>query len=161
VPAAIFLSCRYSVRKGIGERQDAERVAAHFRAVGLPDGLAAAGSKFCLATPLGISAARRPGRPRRPPDRPSCRDRSAQEMGAGLGSGGLLFGCLPEETVGAIPAWPSPPPVRLSQSEKFDAGDYIRQWVPELKNVSDAAIHDPEEDWDQVVYCSDACRKKR
>ncbi|APX66401.1 deoxyribodipyrimidine photo-lyase [Sphingomonas sp. gentR] len=33
----------------------------------------------------------------------------------------------------------------LSQSEKFDAGDYIRQWVPELKHVSDAAIHDPEE----------------
>lgn len=33
----------------------------------------------------------------------------------------------------------------LSQSEKFDAGDYIRQWVPELKDVSDAAIHDPEE----------------
>ncbi len=33
----------------------------------------------------------------------------------------------------------------LSQSEKFDTGDYIRQWVPELKHVSDAAIHDPEE----------------
>jgi deoxyribodipyrimidine photo-lyase len=33
----------------------------------------------------------------------------------------------------------------LSQSEKFDAGDYIRQWVPELKNVGDAAIHDPDE----------------
>lgn len=33
----------------------------------------------------------------------------------------------------------------LSQSEKFDAGDYIRQWVPELKNVSDTAIHDPDE----------------
>ncbi|KTW01008.1 deoxyribodipyrimidine photolyase [Sphingomonas yabuuchiae] len=33
----------------------------------------------------------------------------------------------------------------LNQSEKFDAGDYIRQWVPELKHVSDAAIHDPEE----------------
>ena len=33
----------------------------------------------------------------------------------------------------------------LSQSEKFDAGDYIRTWVPELAKVSDAAIHDPEE----------------
>jgi len=33
----------------------------------------------------------------------------------------------------------------LSQSEKFDAGDYIRRWVPELAGVSDAAIHDPEE----------------
>lgn len=33
----------------------------------------------------------------------------------------------------------------LSQSEKFDAAGYIRQWVPELKNVSDTAIHDPEE----------------
>ncbi len=28
----------------------------------------------------------------------------AQEMGARLGSGGLLFGCLPEETLGTIPA---------------------------------------------------------
>ncbi|WP_085810125.1 deoxyribodipyrimidine photo-lyase [Sphingomonas sp. TZW2008] len=33
----------------------------------------------------------------------------------------------------------------LSQSEKFDAGDYIRRWVPELKDVPDAGIHDPEE----------------
>ncbi|RZM05959.1 MAG: deoxyribodipyrimidine photo-lyase, partial [Sphingomonas sp.] len=33
----------------------------------------------------------------------------------------------------------------LTQSEKFEAGDYIRRWVPELKDVSDAAIHDPDE----------------
>ncbi|OWK33001.1 cryptochrome/photolyase family protein [Sphingomonas mucosissima] len=33
----------------------------------------------------------------------------------------------------------------LSQSAKFDAADYIRRWVPELRNVPDAAIHDPEE----------------
>ncbi|OQW46262.1 MAG: deoxyribodipyrimidine photolyase [Proteobacteria bacterium SG_bin6] len=33
----------------------------------------------------------------------------------------------------------------LSQSEKFDAAGYIRHWVPELKGVSDAAIHDPDE----------------
>lgn len=32
----------------------------------------------------------------------------------------------------------------LTQSEKFDAGDYIRRWVPELADVPDAAIHDPE-----------------
>jgi deoxyribodipyrimidine photo-lyase len=32
----------------------------------------------------------------------------------------------------------------LSQSEKFDAGDYIRRWVPELADVGDGAIHDPE-----------------
>lgn len=32
----------------------------------------------------------------------------------------------------------------LSQSEKFDAGDYIRRWVPELAGLSDAAIHDPD-----------------
>ncbi|GGZ01060.1 cryptochrome/photolyase family protein [Novosphingobium colocasiae] len=31
----------------------------------------------------------------------------------------------------------------LSQSEKFDAADYIRQWVPELAGLSDADIHDP------------------
>ena len=32
----------------------------------------------------------------------------------------------------------------LTQSEKFDAGDYIRRWVPELTGVPDDAIHDPE-----------------
>jgi len=33
----------------------------------------------------------------------------------------------------------------LTQSEKFDAGDYIREWVPELAKVTGEAIHDPEE----------------
>ncbi len=32
----------------------------------------------------------------------------------------------------------------LSQSEKFNAGDYIREWVPELADLDDKAIHDPE-----------------
>ncbi|GAA4777437.1 deoxyribodipyrimidine photo-lyase [Stakelama sediminis] len=32
----------------------------------------------------------------------------------------------------------------LTQSEKFDAADYIREWVPELADLSDGAIHDPE-----------------
>ncbi|PXW68155.1 deoxyribodipyrimidine photo-lyase [Blastomonas natatoria] len=32
----------------------------------------------------------------------------------------------------------------LTQSEKFDAAAYIRQWVPELAGLSDKAIHDPE-----------------
>lgn len=32
----------------------------------------------------------------------------------------------------------------LTQSEKFDAGDYIRQWVPELTDLGDDVIHDPE-----------------
>ncbi|GAA4014453.1 deoxyribodipyrimidine photo-lyase [Sphingomonas swuensis] len=31
----------------------------------------------------------------------------------------------------------------LTQSEKFDAADYIRRWVPELARLSDADIHDP------------------
>ena len=33
----------------------------------------------------------------------------------------------------------------LVQSEKFDAGEYIRSWVPELQHVQGDAIHDPEE----------------
>ncbi len=33
----------------------------------------------------------------------------------------------------------------LVQSPKFDAGDYIREWVPELAGVKGDAIHDPEE----------------
>jgi deoxyribodipyrimidine photo-lyase len=33
----------------------------------------------------------------------------------------------------------------LTQSAKFDAGDYIRHWVPELAGIKGDAIHDPEE----------------
>lgn len=33
----------------------------------------------------------------------------------------------------------------LVQSEKFDAGGYIRQWVPELADLGDGVIHDPDE----------------
>lgn len=33
----------------------------------------------------------------------------------------------------------------LTQSEKFDAVGYIRQWVPELKGIPAKAIHDPYE----------------
>lgn len=33
----------------------------------------------------------------------------------------------------------------LSQSEKFDAAGYIREWVPELAQLHDDVIHDPEE----------------
>jgi deoxyribodipyrimidine photo-lyase len=32
----------------------------------------------------------------------------------------------------------------LTQSAKFDAADYIREWVPELAHLSDGAIHDPD-----------------
>ena len=34
----------------------------------------------------------------------------------------------------------------LSQSDKFDAAGYIRQWVPELAKLSDLEIHDPADD---------------
>ena len=34
----------------------------------------------------------------------------------------------------------------LSQSDKFDAADYIRRWVPELAALPDADIHDPADD---------------
>lgn len=33
----------------------------------------------------------------------------------------------------------------LTQSEKFDAGGYIRRWVPELADVRGDAVHDPDE----------------
>jgi len=31
----------------------------------------------------------------------------------------------------------------LSQSAKFQAGDYIRRWVPELAGLDDKLVHDP------------------
>ena len=34
----------------------------------------------------------------------------------------------------------------LTQSEKFDAGDYIREYVPELADMDDDCIHDPPDD---------------
>ncbi|MBX7496258.1 DNA photolyase family protein [Qipengyuania sp. 6B39] len=34
----------------------------------------------------------------------------------------------------------------LTQSEKFDAADYIREYVPELAKLPDAQIHDPPDD---------------
>ncbi|AQR72414.1 3-dehydroquinate synthase [Sphingomonas sp. LM7] len=43
VAAGMALAFAYSARRGLCTAQDAERVAAHLRAVGLPDGLAAAG----------------------------------------------------------------------------------------------------------------------
>ena len=33
----------------------------------------------------------------------------------------------------------------LSQSEKFDAAGYIREWVPELADLPDSEIHDPSD----------------
>jgi len=34
----------------------------------------------------------------------------------------------------------------LVQSEKFDAADYVRRWVPELGHFDDIEIHDPPDD---------------
>lgn len=33
----------------------------------------------------------------------------------------------------------------LGQSEKFDAAGYIREWVPELANLADDELHDPDD----------------
>ena len=33
----------------------------------------------------------------------------------------------------------------LSQSEKFDAAGYVREWVPELADLPDSEIHDPSD----------------
>jgi deoxyribodipyrimidine photo-lyase len=40
----------------------------------------------------------------------------------------------------------------LSQSEKFHAAGYIREWVPELAFLSDADIHDPPEGKRPTAY---------
>ena len=40
----------------------------------------------------------------------------------------------------------------LSQSGKFDAADYIRQWVPELADLADAEIHDPPDERRPPAY---------
>ena len=50
VAAGVALAFAYSARRGLCSGQDAERVAAHLRAVGLPDGLKAAGINASGAT---------------------------------------------------------------------------------------------------------------
>ena len=50
VAAGMALAFRFSVARGLCSGQDAERVAAHLRSVGLPDGLAAAGVSVDGAT---------------------------------------------------------------------------------------------------------------
>ncbi|RPF70528.1 cryptochrome/photolyase family protein [Aurantiacibacter spongiae] len=40
----------------------------------------------------------------------------------------------------------------LSQSEKFDAADYIRKFVPELADMSDEQIHDPPDECRPEAY---------
>lgn len=54
----------------------------------------------------------------------------------------------------------------LSQSEKFDAADYIRKWVPELADLDDDAIHDPEaagcrpDDYPQKIIAHKEARER-
>ena len=44
----------------------------------------------------------------------------------------------------------------LLQSQKFDPdGKYIRQWVPELKNVPDSYVHDP---WNMPKSLQKSCK---
>ena len=50
VAAGMALALRFSASRGLMTGQDAERAAAHFRTLGLPDGLAAAGIKASGAT---------------------------------------------------------------------------------------------------------------
>ena len=40
----------------------------------------------------------------------------------------------------------------VTQSAKFETAGYIREWVPELRGVSDAAIHAPWETWGAPGY---------
>ncbi len=53
VAAGISLAFAYSARRGLCDPADAERVAAHFEATGLPNGLAAAGVNASGATLVG------------------------------------------------------------------------------------------------------------
>ena len=54
----------------------------------------------------------------------------------------------------------------LSQSEKFDAAGYIRRYVPELSQLSEPAIHDPEEhgarpkDYPRKIVAHKAARER-
>ncbi|MFL0356428.1 cryptochrome/photolyase family protein [Erythrobacter sp. GH1-10] len=52
----------------------------------------------------------------------------------------------------------------LSQSEKFDAAEYIRTYVPELANLDDESIHDPSDekrgDYPEKVIAHKAGRER-
>ncbi len=135
------LAFAYSAEQGLCRAEDAVRVAAHLRAAGLPDGLAAAGITAAGDTLVGHML------------------HDKKREGGTLPSCSPAASARPISTVRSISV-PSRP---FSTGNPADAAGVAKRDLPSkmcpVCQRPFAWRRKWARDWDNVVYCSDRCRR--